>query len=385
VRKLGRLCGPSGLALGLTVALAGCSLSAFDSPVTAPSVGAGVVITQPSVPSALVAVVDGSGSGGALAALVKATARPREDLAVLQAGTRPQTVVSAESPAPPTLRVAGKPIAPHEDETSYLAAQYADRVDRWRRQVAAARYEEMTRTAVALSAWLRSLRLVTRVGKPADSAGTVGSIAGESAAAASALTGLEQNGNVFGSRRVILLYTGDLSGRPAIGELAGDTVLVVTPYLATAASASAAQAALLAAGAAAAAVVGPEVTGTQIAALVSAGLSQGGAHESVSAPVLFGNDSAALTRRAAAQLTSLLPQLHRPGVTAVVNGFASVPGTASRNYLLSYERATSVASFLESRGVPASSLVIVGHGASDLISGGKSGQNRRVTVVIEKP
>jgi len=44
-----------------------------------------------------------------------------------------------------------------------------------------------------------------------------------------------------------------------------------------------------------------------------------------------------------------------------------------------------VASFFEARGIPATSLIIVGHGASDLVAAGSSGLNRRVTVVIEKP
>ena len=220
--------------------------------------------------------------------------------------------------------------------------------------------------------------------QPADP-GPAGSLAEESAAASSALAGLEEeNGNLFGSRRVIVLYTGDLTGGPPAGELTGDTVLVAVPHLPTAAAASAVQADLLAAGAAAAAVVGPEVTSTQIAALVSAGLSQNGAHESVSAPVLFANASAALSPSAVSQLAALLPQLRAPGVTAIINGFASATGTILGNYTLSYDRAATVASFLEAHGIPASALIIVGHGASDLVAARGSGLNRRVTVVIEK-
>jgi outer membrane protein OmpA-like peptidoglycan-associated protein len=51
---------------------------------------------------------------------------------------------------------------------------------------------------------------------------------------------------------------------------------------------------------------------------------------------------------------------------------------------LSYERATTVANFFESRKIPTSSLIIVGHGASDLVGSGASGANRRVLVVIEE-
>ena len=375
----------AGLAVALALALAGCGLPGVGGPATAPATGPPVVITQDSAPSALVAVLNGAAFGPALAGLVTATARPREELAVLQAGAPPQTVVSAASPPPPTVTVAGKPAAPSGGVTSYQAAQYASRLKRWRGEVAAGQRDEATGVRGALAGWLRGLGLADRTGQLSDPPGPAGSLVEESAAAVSALAGLEEeNGNVFSSRRVIVLYTGDLSGRPPEGELTGDTVLVVTPYLPTAAAASAAQADLLAAGAAQAAVVGPEVTGAQLAALVSGGLSQGGAHESVSAPVLFANDSAALSLHAVAQLTALSPQLRGAGVTAVINGFASVPGTAISNYALSYDRAAAVASFLESHGIPGSSLIIVGHGASDLVAAGSSGQNRRVTVVIEK-
>lgn len=376
--------GVGSLALGLTLVLAGCSLNGFGGPATAPSPGPPVVITQRAAPSALVSVMNGTASGAALAELLKATARPGEDLAVLQAGAPPQIVVSSVSPAPPTIRVAGRPASPAKGETSYETAQYADRLRHWQGQVAAARRAEAARMSGALSAWLRGLGLPARAGEPADP-GPVGSLAGESAAASSALAGLEEeNGNLFGSRRVIVLYTGDLIGRPPDGELTGDTVLVAVPHLPTAAAASAAQVDLLAAGAAEAAVVGPEVTSTQIAALVSAGLSQNGAHESVSAPVLFANASAALSPSAISQLAALLPQLRAPGVTAIINGFASATGTILGNYTLSYDRAATVASFLEAHGIPASALIIVGHGASDLVAARGSGLNRRVTVVIEK-
>ena len=60
-------------------------------------------------------------------------------------------------------------------------------------------------------------------------------------------------------------------------------------------------------------------------------------------------------------------------------------GSAAGNYLIFYARAAAVAAFLEAHGIPASSLVVVGHGANDLIAPGPSGANRRVTVVIEEP
>ena len=108
---------------------------------------------------------------------------------------------------------------------------------------------------------------------------------------------------------MIVLFCDDLSGALPAGELTGDDVIVVTSYLPTAAAASTAQADLLGAGAAQAAVVGPEVTAAQLAALVSADLSQGAPGDSVSAPVLFGNDSYALSPAAIGSLASrLLPR-----------------------------------------------------------------------------
>ena len=169
------------------------------------------------------------------------------------------------------------------------------------------------------------------------------------------------------------------------GELTGDDVIAVTDYLPTAADASAAQAALLEAGAAQAAVVGPAVTPGQLDALVSAGLAGGAGQGSVSGTVLFGNDSYALSATAVGSLGQLAPRLKEPGVTAVINGFASTPGTAEANYALSFERATAVAGFFEARGVPASSLIIVGHGASDPVGPGDSAANRRVLVVVHEP
>jgi outer membrane protein OmpA-like peptidoglycan-associated protein len=139
------------------------------------------------------------------------------------------------------------------------------------------------------------------------------------------------------------------------------------------------------AGAARAAVLGPEATRAQLDRLVSAGLTQQVISETLSGSVLFPNDSATLLPGASAELIPLLAQLRRLGATGVVNGFASTPGSASRNYALSEARAAEVASFFESRGVSPFSLLVVGHGATDLVAPGPSAANRRVVIVIEEP
>jgi outer membrane protein OmpA-like peptidoglycan-associated protein len=369
---------------GLAATLTGCSLLSASGPAKASPVGPNVVFTRDASPSVLIVVLNGPGSGTALAGLVGATVQPREDLEVLQAGTPPETVLSSSSPAAPAVVVAGKP-QPPTGETSYLAAQYAGRLAHWRALVAAGQQAEVAEVHQVLSTWLTRLQLPTRIGRLTDPPGPAGGLMAESATASSALDGLaEEDDSAFGDRRVVLLYTDDLTGRPPAGELAGDTVFVVTPFLPTAAASSAVQADLLAAGAAAVAVVGPEVTAARFAALVSAALGHEGIAEYVSPAVLFSSNSAALGRASTASLAALLPQLRAAGVTAVINGFASTPGAAPANYTLSYNRAAAVAAYFEAHGVSASSLVIVGHGATDLVAPGGSGSNRRVTIVVEK-
>jgi len=382
VRKIIQRVGTAGLAF----TLAGCGLLGAPGTATAPAAGPPVSISQDTPPSALVVVLDSAASGPAISALVNATVRSSEELTVLQAGAQPKIILSSASPPPATVVVPGKPTAPRGDQTSYQAAQYANRLKHWRGEVTAGKNAEATQVRDSLAAWLRGLSLAAKIGQLTDPPGLAASLVTESAAAASALADLaEEHGNVFGSRRVVVLYTDDLASRPPAGELSGDTVIVITRSLPSVAAASAAQVNLLAADAAQAAVVGPEVTGPQFAALVSADLGQGGIHESASAPVLFANNSAALSPSAVAQLILLLPQLREAGVTAVINGFASTPGTALANYTLSFDRAAMVASFFVSHGIPESALIIAGHGASDPIAVGTSGANRRVTVVIERP
>lgn len=347
--------------------------------------GPPVVITRNVLPSALVAVLDEPTARPKLSGLISATARPREDFTVLQAVTPYRVVLSADSPAPPTVVVSGRPVAPGADATMYVKEQYAARLKRWRGEVASGRNAEAARARNVLSAWARGLGLQARLDRLADPPGSAGGLVAEAAAAASVLVGLEGNGNVFGGRRELLLYSNDLACLLLAGELADDSVLVITSSLPSSAAASAAQVNLLAAGAAQATVVGPELSGSQLAELVSAGLGQAGINESISAPVLFANDRADLSSNAIAQLTGLLTQLRRTSATLVVNGYASTPGTAPTNYLLSYDRASKVANFFKSHGWSNSSIVIVGHGASDLVASGGSGQNRRVVVVIEKP
>ena len=199
----------------------------------------------------------------------------------------------------------GRPLAPGGGQTDYQKAQYAKRQKAWQAKRTADLAADAAQTRANTSAWLAGLDIRQKLSRLADPPADQGSLAAESAVAASAMAGLEEEaGNIFGHHRVIVLFCDDLSGALPAGELTGDDVIVVAGYLPTAAAASAAQVDLLRAGAAQAAVVGSEVTAAQLAGLVSADLSEHGPSDSVSAPVLFGNNSYALSSAAVGSLTA---------------------------------------------------------------------------------
>jgi outer membrane protein OmpA-like peptidoglycan-associated protein len=211
-------------------------------------------------------------------------------------------------------------------------------------------------------------------------------MASECATATDVLADLDETaGASFAGRRVVLLYPSNLDGSLLPGELNGDDVIVVAPVLPSAAAGGAAQAKLLAAGATRASILGPGFATAQLSQLVTLGLSQKIVSDNLSGSALFANDSARLEPGAARVLMPLIEPLRKAGAAAVINGYASTPGDWEMNYLLSYSRAAAVAAFLEAHGIPASSLVIVGHGSSDLVAAGSSGANRRVVVAIEEP
>lgn len=369
-----------GVVVGAAALLAGCNLSGG----TGADVGPAVTITQPAAPAVLLAVLAGPASGSTLADLVSATARPGEELRIFQAGSPGLTIVASDSPAPVKIVLGGRPQVPAGGQTAYQTAEYDKRLNAWRARRTADIHTAAEQTRARTSSWVNGLRLAQRVSALAHPGADAGTLAAETAFAASAMSGLQQGGAFTSAHhRVIVLFPGDLNGVLPAGELTGDEVIVITSDLPTAAAASAAQTELLAAGADEATVVGPEVTAAQLAALVSAGLSQAGGIDTVSTPILFGNNSAVLDANAVGELTRLLPRLREPGVTAVIDGYASTPGSAEANYALSYLRASEVANFLEEHGVPESSLILVGHGATDSFGTGSPDANRRVLVVTE--
>ncbi len=333
----------------------------------------------------MLVAVSGLGGSGQFGQVIPATARPREDLALFKAQVRGRAVIASQSPPPARVDVPGQPVPPGPGASSYQRARYTKERKTWHGEVAAGWRSVAARTSAATSAWVRGLHLSTALAGPKPSAAAA-TLTAECALAASAASGLVgQAGSQFGARRVLLLSAASLGGKLPAGELNGDDVIVMTSYLPTSAAASAAQSSLLASGAASAAVLGPEVTPGQLDHMVSAGLSERPLTETLSGPALFANDSSALRPTATAVLTPLVGRLSQPDATGVVSGYASAPGSARHNQALSQARAAAVARFLEARGVPKSHLLIIAHGATDMVAPGSSGDNRRVVVVIELP
>jgi len=368
----------SGLAavICLLLGVSGCTLG------TRPH-AASTAITEPVVPSAFVAVVSGPAAGPSLAGLVAATARPGEHLDVLEADPTARVLAAASSPPPARAVVAGRPSAPGPGSTPFQRAEYNQSLARWQHDIASAKQAVTAQTQTALTAWASALSIADKV---SHLPGPAGDLASECAIAVSVLADLDETvGGNFGGRRVVLLYAPSLGGSLPPGELTGDDVIVVTSFLPSGAAVSSAQTSLLAAGAARASIVGPEFTAAQLAQLVTFGLSQKVVADVLSGPALFANDSAQLGPGAASALLPLIGPLRKAGAAAVINGYASTPGSQTTNYRLSYARATAVAAFLEAHGVSASSLAIVGHGSSDLVAAGPASANRRVVVVIEEP
>jgi outer membrane protein OmpA-like peptidoglycan-associated protein len=379
-RKLAATTRGLAAAICLLLGVAGCTLG-HQAQATSR-----VTFTEPTAGSVLVAAVDGPAAGPSLARLIAATARPGEDVDVLEAGATAAVLAAATSPPPARTTAPGRPAPPGGGATPFQQAEYHRSLARWKGEAASAKLAVTARTDAALAAWTSALDIAGKVGRLPGPARPAGSLASESGAVASALAGLgEAAGASFGGRRVVVLYASSLDGAPPPGELSGDDVIVVTSFLPSAAAISSAQASLLAAGATRASILGPESTPAQLAQLVALGLSQKVVTETLSGAALFANDSAQLTPGATRVLAPVIAPLRQPGATAVINGYASTPGSSQANYLLSYARAAAVAAFLEAHGIPASSLDIIGHGATGLVAAGSSGANRRVVVVIAEP
>ena len=107
VNKAIHRAGRMGRAAGAATLLAGCGLSSMGGPPGGPATGPPVTITQHVAPSALMAVVTGRAFGSALSGLVTSTARPNEDVRILDAGAPATTIVASDSPAPSQIVMPG--------------------------------------------------------------------------------------------------------------------------------------------------------------------------------------------------------------------------------------------------------------------------------------
>jgi outer membrane protein OmpA-like peptidoglycan-associated protein len=371
------------IAAAVTLAAAGCGPDMFD-PARIAAAGQPVVLTEHVSASALVAATGTGSADGPLFQVLAATARPQEYLDIVRAGAGPRAPVASVAPSPATVEIPAKPTPPPGGSTTFQEASYYRQLRRWKEEEAAGQRAVASRTAQASSAWIRPLLTRAAVPTQPDDAPAT-SLTAECELATSVLSGLVDQAGVRFSGRVLVLAVGSLDGAPPAGELDGADVVVLTPFVPDSAAAAAAQQNLIAAGATRAAVLGPEATPAELDQIVTDGLGLRQVTETVSGPALFANDSAVLLPAAARVLAPLVARLEGPEVTAVVNGYASAPGSARHNQQLSQDRAVAVAGYLEAHGVSAAALFVVGHGASNFVAPGSSGDNRRVVVVIEEP
>lgn len=374
------------VAAAVTLATAGCGLGVLG-PARPAAAGQPFTLTEHVSAAALVAVTSTGSGDGPLFQILAATARPQEHLDIVRASGGTGTLVASAAPPPATVEIPAKTTPPPGGSTSFQEASYQRQLRHWEGEEAVAQRAVAARTAQATTAWVRPL--LARAAAPTDprdaATPAATSLTAECGLATSVLSGLVDQAGARFSGRVLVLAVSSLDGLPSAGELDGDDVLVLTPFVPSATAAAAAQQNLIAAGAARAAVLGPEATPAELDQIVTDGLGLRQVTETVSGSALFANDSAVLLPAAARLLAPLVARLERPGVNAVVNGYASAPGSAQRNQQLSENRAAAVAAYLEAHGVSAAALFVVGHGASNFVAAGSSGDNRRVVVVIEEP
>ena len=136
-------------------------------------------------PTALLTVLTGPASGPALSGLMASTARPSEDLRILQAGTSTKTIVASDSPAPSPVVLPGRPLAPGggADWTTRRHSMPSGRRP-GRRSGPRISAAGAAQTRANTSAWLAGLDIRQKVSRLADPPADQGSLAVESAVAA---------------------------------------------------------------------------------------------------------------------------------------------------------------------------------------------------------
>jgi outer membrane protein OmpA-like peptidoglycan-associated protein len=362
----------SGLAAGAALTLAGCSLSAFFDPMKAGH----LPVSEHIAGTAVVAIAGNGVSGRSVSDVLAAAAQPSQYVDVVRAGRRPVVLAATRTSGPVTRSIAARPKPLHPGASSYQRNLYERDMATWRKARAQARRAVRADSARRARGQVRALRVPARPGlAPGSAAGDLGAECNAAARVIARLTSAA--GQPFTGPRVAILYPVSLSGRLSSEELTGDAVIVVMPYLPAEKAVASAQLKLVEAGAIRVTVVGPEDTAGEVASLVSGGLRITTATQVLAGRLLFASGSAVPPPAAVPVLRRLLRLMLRPGATAIINGYASTPGTRRHNYLLSVGRARAVCQFLVKRRVPRLSIVVVGHGAI-----GPSARDQRVTVVV---
>ena len=302
--------------------MAGCT------PGTRQQTGPATTIRQHVARSAVIAVVPDGPLSPVVAGVITDTARPREDLDILLA-TRPvRVLVTSTSPGPVPAVIPGRPLPPGPGATSFQQAQYARQLRHWEALASARRITAAAETRSAVTRWTRSLfrPQVAARGNPSASPST--SLAAECSIAASEVTELRQAGGSLDGRRVVLLEVSRLNRVRKPGELTGDKVIVLTPYLPSAAATAAAEQDLRATGATWSTVLGPGVPARQIRTLVAAWLTRTTVADAPLARALFANGSAVLRPSAARVLAPLVRRVRRPGRSAWLSVTPQAPATS---------------------------------------------------------
>jgi hypothetical protein len=158
IRRIARYgCAATGAA-AIVAAASGCG-GILAAPIANHGSTAPLILTARATPAMLVVVTGAGGPAPLVGQVVTATARPREDLDVLEPNERGRALIASTSPAPARMAGPGRPPAPGRGASSYQEGQYQHALTHWQEQMAATKLAVAVRTKAAVAHWARSLRL----------------------------------------------------------------------------------------------------------------------------------------------------------------------------------------------------------------------------------
>jgi len=354
------------------------------------SIGGGPQLRLPTPrPSALAIVgADLRGEAGLVRSLVAGSARPRENLEMIDAAFRAGNVVDpAASRAVPAIRGPAPPKALQPNPTQYQTDAHAHQVSAYHAKVAA----DLTALRVLLAGRMRewAARAGADLARLAPTGPASWDVRTGLRDAAGYFSSLQQAGVEVGPRRVVVVFWPAGHGDAVVPlrpqSLAGITV-VLAGFPGGQREQAEWQADLLQAGAARAIVLVPGAI-AELRPVVARALS--GHAGPAPQTIRFGLNSARLDGRARSELTALASELLTAyrGAPATALGFADPIGGYRHNLRLSFLRALAVRHFLIAHGVAASRLFAVGYGPSLPVAptapDGAQPLDRRVVVVID--